>query len=291
MQTTLLGAAIAIILALVTALVGPLLVDWGRFRDTFEARANRLTGLEVRFAGPIEVHILPTPTLKLQAIGIRRPGEVAPTRARSVQIEFALDALMRGSLRAANVTVDEPELAFGLDRSGRFDWLAPTIGFDPDAVSIDHLAVEHGHVVLSDAASGASVTLEKVAFAGTCVPWPAPPRVTARSCSADEAIPTGLSTGRPGADGAVKLRLPSTPRTAAHGRARRFDLARARRPAVRRHRAMGPRLGRSSPGTGEPWRVTSHARRQHGRRHGGGEDRSCNTAPRSRPCGFTAMPI
>ena len=36
-QTTLLGVAIAIILALVTALVGPLFVDWGRYRDTFEA--------------------------------------------------------------------------------------------------------------------------------------------------------------------------------------------------------------------------------------------------------------
>ena len=45
MQTALLGAAIAIILALVTALVGPLFVDWGRFRDAFEAKAQHLTGL------------------------------------------------------------------------------------------------------------------------------------------------------------------------------------------------------------------------------------------------------
>ena len=78
MQTALLGVAIAIILALVTALVGPLFVDWGRYRDTFEARAQRLTGLEVRFAGPIEVHILPTPTVKLQEI------EVAARRERSI---------------------------------------------------------------------------------------------------------------------------------------------------------------------------------------------------------------
>ena len=48
MQTTLLGFAFAIILALVTALVGPLFVDWSSYRGEFEARASRLTGLDFR---------------------------------------------------------------------------------------------------------------------------------------------------------------------------------------------------------------------------------------------------
>jgi large subunit ribosomal protein L24 len=181
-QTTLLGVAIAIILALVTALVGPFFVDWGRYRDTFEARATRLTGLEVRFTGPIEVQVLPTPSVQLQGIEVRRPGELTRTRARSLRIEFALDALMRGELRAANVTVEGPELALGLDKSGRFDWPAPAIGFDPDAVSIDHLTIEDGHVALADGASGAQVTLEKLSFAGDVRSLRRlPPRATARS--------------------------------------------------------------------------------------------------------------
>ena len=53
MQTTLLGIAIAIILALVAALVGPHFVDWDQYRGEFEARASSLTGLKVRIAGPI----------------------------------------------------------------------------------------------------------------------------------------------------------------------------------------------------------------------------------------------
>ena len=85
MQTALLGAAIAIILALVTALVGPLFVDWGRFRDAFEAKAQQLTGLEVKIAGPIEVHLLPTPTVKLQAIEAQagRAGRPGARRCKS----------------------------------------------------------------------------------------------------------------------------------------------------------------------------------------------------------------
>ena len=53
MQTTLLGLAIAIILALIAALVGPLLLDWGRHRTLFEAEASRLIGVNVRVAGGI----------------------------------------------------------------------------------------------------------------------------------------------------------------------------------------------------------------------------------------------
>ena len=51
MQTTLLGLAIAIILALVTALVGPLFIDWNKYRGEFKARASQMTGLQLRVAG------------------------------------------------------------------------------------------------------------------------------------------------------------------------------------------------------------------------------------------------
>ena len=51
MQTTLLGFAIAIILALVAALVGPFFVDWGSYRGEFETRASRLTGLDFHVTG------------------------------------------------------------------------------------------------------------------------------------------------------------------------------------------------------------------------------------------------
>ena len=60
MQTTLLGIAIAVILALVTALVGPLFVDWGRYRADFEAEASRMVGLPVRVKGRIDVRLLPS---------------------------------------------------------------------------------------------------------------------------------------------------------------------------------------------------------------------------------------
>src|SRR3979411_1081642 len=49
-QTTLLGLAIAFIIALVAALIGPYFIDWNQFRPQFEAEARRVIGAPARVA-------------------------------------------------------------------------------------------------------------------------------------------------------------------------------------------------------------------------------------------------
>ena len=53
MQTTLLGLAIAFIIALVAALVGPYFIDWNQFRPQFEAEASKIIGMPVRVSGAL----------------------------------------------------------------------------------------------------------------------------------------------------------------------------------------------------------------------------------------------
>ena len=114
MQTTLLGFAIAIILALTTALVGPLFVDWTRYRGEFEARASELTGLHFHIAGAIDARLLPTPTLVLHGIEIARPAELGHLRARALRIEFGLGALARGEWRITDARLEGPEITVGI---------------------------------------------------------------------------------------------------------------------------------------------------------------------------------
>ena len=133
MQTTLLGFAFAIILALVTALVGPLFVDWSSYRGEFEARATRLTGLDFRVTGAIDARALPTPSITLHGVEFGRPNEGSKVSARGLRIEFALGALMRGEWRIAEARLEGPELAAGLDRSGHMAWPLPKLGFDLEA--------------------------------------------------------------------------------------------------------------------------------------------------------------
>jgi uncharacterized protein involved in outer membrane biogenesis len=205
-QTTLLGIAIAVIVALVTALVGPLLVDWGRYRTEFETAASRLTGQPVRVAGSIDARILPTPTLILHDLEFG-DGAGGRLRARALHVEFALGALMRGEWRAAELRLQGAELSLGLDGNGRLDWRPPAMAVDPDAVSIQQLHVDDGRIVLSDAASGASLELDQVAFAGEVRSLAGPVKGEGSFVIDGQRFPYRLSAGRPGEDGTVRLRL------------------------------------------------------------------------------------
>ncbi len=207
MQTTLLGLAIAIILALVTALVGPLFVDWDQYRTVFEAQASRLVGMPVRVRGPIEVRLLPTPSLQLRAIELGRPGEQNGVRAQKLGFEFALGALLRGQFRVSETHLVGPEINVALDRSGRVDWPAITIGFDPDAVAIEHLSIEDGRVVLSDAASGSRAVLDKLWFTGSVQSLAGPFRGEGAFINHGEPYGYRVTAGRIGDDGGLHLRF------------------------------------------------------------------------------------
>jgi AsmA family len=165
-QATLLSFAIALILALVAALVGPHFVDWNKYRAQFETQASRMTGLQVRVAGPIDARLLPTPSLNLSRIDIARGGEVGSLRARRLSIEFSLGSLVRGEFKATDVILEGAEVAVALDRNGRLEWPAPSVGFDPETISIERLDIRDSRALLADAASGYGVVLDKLDFKG-----------------------------------------------------------------------------------------------------------------------------
>jgi uncharacterized protein involved in outer membrane biogenesis len=206
-QTTLLGFAIAIILALLAALVGPHFVDWGAYRGEFEARASRLTGLEFRVTGPIDARLLPTPTLMLQGIEFGRPGDSSKVRARALHIEFALGALVRGEWRIADARLEGPEFALGLDGAGRVAWPVPSIGFAPEGVSIQRLNIADGRAILADAASGSRLVLDKIEFKGELRSLAGPAKGEGAFVVAGHHYPYRLAMSRVADDGGVKVRL------------------------------------------------------------------------------------
>src|SRR5262245_61594662 len=98
-------------------------------------------GLQVRITGPIDARLLTTPSLSLQRVDIARPGEAGSVRARRLSLEFSLGSLLRGEWKATDVRIEGAEISAALDKDGRIEWPAPSVGFDPDAISIERLDI------------------------------------------------------------------------------------------------------------------------------------------------------
>ncbi|MFL9826752.1 AsmA family protein [Rhodoplanes sp. SY1] len=205
MQTTLLGLAVAMILALVTALVGPHFVDWDGFRDSIEAEATRAVGTPVAITGPIDVRLLPTPSLDLKSVALATGG--VRMSARGMRVELALGALMRGEWKVSELTLDSPQLDLSLDAGGRARGGALPSGFDPDVLSVERLVVENGRAVLADPATGGTVTLDTVSFKGDLRSLAGPLRGEGAFVTGGRVYGVRVGAGRAGADGGVRLRL------------------------------------------------------------------------------------
>lgn len=165
MQTTLLGVAIAFIIALLAALIGPYFVDWNQFRPQFEAEASRIIGAPVRVDGALDARLLPTPSLRLHSLVVGGRNDLGKVRADKLDVEFSLGSLMRGEWRANELTINGVSLDLGLDRSGRLDWPVSSRAFSLGSLAIDRLNLT-GRVALHDAASRSTLELNDIAFSG-----------------------------------------------------------------------------------------------------------------------------
>ena len=153
-QATLLTLAIAAILALLAALLGPYFVDWNAHRATFEQQASQAIGLPVRVTGPMQVRLLPSPTLVLSGIEIGAPGDAQALRAKALGIEFALPPLLSGKFRAVEMRLIAPEMRVSLTQDGRALLPNALSGVNTEPLSIDKLVVEDASLQFNDAASG-----------------------------------------------------------------------------------------------------------------------------------------
>src|SRR5712675_3051632 len=160
-QTTLLGLAIAFILALVAALIGPYFIDWNQFRPQFEAEATRIIGAPVRVGGNLDARLLPAPSLQLRSVTVGGANDLGKVRADKLDVEFSLGSLMRGEWRATELTINSMALDLGLDSQGRVDWPVTTGTFNVGTLAIDRLNLT-GRIALHDASSRGTLELNDI---------------------------------------------------------------------------------------------------------------------------------
>ena len=206
MQTTLLGLAIAFIIALLAALIGPYFVDWNQFRPQFEAEATKILGMKVRVSGKLDARLLPTPTLRLRSVTLGGANDLGRVRADRLDVEFSLGSLMRGEWRANELTIGGMALDLGLDQRGRIDWPAVTGTFDLASLSVDRLNLT-GRVALHDAASRRTLELDDIAFSGDVRSLAGSLRGDGNVTVAGTRYPFRVSSGQTPDGGGVRVHL------------------------------------------------------------------------------------
>jgi uncharacterized protein involved in outer membrane biogenesis len=209
-QTTLLSLAIAAIVALLAALLGPYFIDWNTHRAAFEAQASQAIGLPVRVTGPMDVRLLPSPSLVLSGIEIGKAEDPQAVRAKALAIEFALPPLFSGKLRAVEMKLIGPEVRVSLAQDGRATFPTVLAGMNSEALSIDKLTIEDARLELSDAGSGTSATLSKLWFNGDVRALPGPIRGEGAFVLNGGLYSYRISTARPEAGGS-RVRLSIDP--------------------------------------------------------------------------------
>jgi len=208
LQTTLLSLAIALIVAVLAALIGPFVIDWSAYRSLLEAEAAHLIGAPVEVKGAIDARLLPSPQLTLRDVSIGSGAERMV--ADELDIRFALTPILRGNWQAEEMRLAGPRLTLRADESGRLHAPALAANIDPDSLSIDRLQIEGGTLTLAGA-GGEKLMLQGLFFNGRARSLYGPFDGSGSFRVADETytIET-LSTGRLN-DGSIRVRAALQP--------------------------------------------------------------------------------
>ncbi|MTI45403.1 AsmA family protein [Roseibium hamelinense] len=207
---------VAVILVLVTALVGPFFVDWTVYRSTFESYAERVLGHKVTVLGEADLRLLPSPAITFSDVRVGA-AEDPLLVVSSFDMRVELPPLMKGEIRVLDMTLDRPHLTVSLDEDGRLDWLtAMSSGgmlaeLPPDNVTFEKVSVVDGAVSVVDARSGEVHRLENAQLALSARSLAGPYKVDGTFLHNRAPYTVGVATGRRQADGALRVKAQLTP--------------------------------------------------------------------------------
>ncbi len=116
-------AGLVVLLALL--LVAPSLVNWNRYRGEIGTRLEAVVHRQVTIAGPIGLHLLPSPALTVADVSVANISGAAPgpmARIGRLDLNLALLPLVTGRVEVTSLTIDHPVLNLQRLADGRANW-------------------------------------------------------------------------------------------------------------------------------------------------------------------------
>ncbi|MFC3266657.1 AsmA family protein, partial [Camelimonas abortus] len=211
--------AVAVIVALLAALAGPHFIDWQAQRARVDAALGEALGLRIETRGKLSLRLLPAPALEAAGLTAWAPGGdgAAPAqpllRAGRVWAELSPGALLGGTLRVVDASIDRPELRLTLQAAPAAGAPAPQQG-PAFAPALDSVRVRDGRLTVADAGGRARVSVSAINASVSAASLAGPWRVAGEAGGA----PFQLLASRREADGRMRLRVDVGAESAQTGR-------------------------------------------------------------------------
>lgn len=212
MNHTLTGLALAVVLALAAALIGPFFIDWGDHREAFERQASRILGVPVSVRGEVEVRLLPSPRIRFSDVAAGDEWAASKLTAESFELDLALMPLLRGEYEVSSLNVTGADLKASLSADGEIALpLAAGMGHDDlDTIAITDLNIAQSRLTIADPAANRSFVVEEFALQGTASSLVGPLKLDAQGKIDGRPYTLHTSTGRFDPDGLGQVSLSVT---------------------------------------------------------------------------------
>ncbi len=206
---------IVLVLAVLSAMLAPFVVDWGSYRAELEAYGEKLTGRKVEIAGPIGVRLFPWPRLAAQDVRIGNPegsrDEWLAT-AGQIVVRMNLGSLFNAEIQVESINVDSPTIKLRRALDGSSNW-----NFEPaqnilssrllDHVKLDQITLSDGTVQLSDERRSAYAELANIDATFSALNLAGPWRSSGNFDYGDAALAFTANTGAWASDEPLGLGL------------------------------------------------------------------------------------
>jgi uncharacterized protein involved in outer membrane biogenesis len=146
------GLAVFMITVIGSLFAIPYFVDWNSYRGVFEDEASRFLGREVRVSGPVNLHLLPTPTFRLERVRIAEASSNLREpffRVDSLAFKLSIAPLFRGIIEANEIEFRRPVLRLAREARGNWNWQSfgqvfANAAYLPSNVAITSLKISDG---------------------------------------------------------------------------------------------------------------------------------------------------
>ena len=116
--------------------------------------------------GEAEARLLPIPSLTFTDVVVGDDPEAPLLTVAKFDADVELWPLLSGDVRVNDMRLEGPVATIRVDAQGAVSWLAarsaPSAGFDPASVSLDHVEIVDGTVRIADARRGAAYAVEDI---------------------------------------------------------------------------------------------------------------------------------